>query len=151
MKHFETSTTIQASPERVWEILTDTRSWSEWDSGVVDVDGEPAEGGRLKIRSELNPKRAYPVKVTELEPNRRMTELEPNRRMAWAGRGAARPLQGRAHLHPDPGEGEGRTRFELREEFSGPLLPLIWRTMPDMNDSFRQFASGLKERAESTD
>jgi hypothetical protein len=49
-------------------------------------------------------------------------------------------------LTPD---GEGRTRFEMREEFSGPLLPLIWRTMPDMNEAFRQFASGLKARAES--
>jgi hypothetical protein len=43
---------------------------------------------------------------------------------------------------------ETSTRFEMREESTGPLLPLIWRTMPDMNDSFRQFASGLKERAE---
>jgi len=45
--------------------------------------------------------------------------------------------------------GEGRTRFDMPEEFTGPLLPLIGRTMPDMNDSFRQFARGLKERAES--
>ena len=37
----------------------------------------------------------------------------------------------------------------MREEFSGPLLALIWRTMPDMNDSFRQFARGLKERVEA--
>jgi uncharacterized protein YndB with AHSA1/START domain len=33
MKHFETSTTIDAPAERVWEILADTRGWSDWDSG----------------------------------------------------------------------------------------------------------------------
>jgi hypothetical protein len=26
--------------------------------------------------------------------------------------------------------------------------PLIWRSMPDMNPSFRKFAEGLRERVE---
>jgi len=30
MRHFETSTTIDAPAERVWAILTDTRSWADW-------------------------------------------------------------------------------------------------------------------------
>jgi hypothetical protein len=42
---------------------------------------------------------------------------------------------------------DGTTRF-MREEYTGPLLPLIWRSMPDLGPSFRQFANGLKERAE---
>ena len=42
----------------------------------------------------------------------------------------------------------GGTRFTMREEYSGPLLPLIWRSMPDLGPSFEQFASGLKARAE---
>jgi hypothetical protein len=37
----------------------------------------------------------------------------------------------------------------MRGEFTRPLLPLIWRTMPDMNASFRQFATGLKQQAEA--
>ncbi len=35
----------------------------------------------------------------------------------------------------------------MREEYTGPLLPLIWRSMPDLGPSFEQFASGLKARA----
>jgi hypothetical protein len=31
---------------------------------------------------------------------------------------------------------------------TGPILPLIWRSMPDLGPSFRQFADGLKEHAE---
>jgi hypothetical protein len=139
MRHFETRTTIDAPPERVWEILVDTGGWPGWDSGVVNVEGEPGEGNRLKITSELNPKRAYPVKVTE---------LDRPRRMAWRG-GMPLGLFTGVRAYSLTPEGEGRTRFDMREEFSGPLLPLIWRTMPDMNDSFRQFATGLKARAES--
>ena len=139
MRHFDTSTTIHAPAERVWDILTDTRAWADWDSGVVKVEGEPGEGNRVKITSELNPKRAYPVKVTE---------LDPPRRMAWRG-GMPLGLFTGVRTYTLTPEGEGRTRFEMREEFTGPLLPLIWRSMPDMNDSFSQFAQGLKARAEA--
>ena len=78
----------------------------------------------------------------------KVTELEPNRRMAWLGGIPLGLFKGVRRYTLTP-EGEGRTRFEMREEFTGPLLPLIWRTMPDMNDSFRQFAHGLKQRAEA--
>ena len=48
-------------------------------------------------------------------------------------------------LEPQDG---GGTRFHMREEYTGPLLPVIWRTMPDLGPSFQQFARGLKARAE---
>ena len=35
MKGFETGATIAASPERVWDVLADTSSWPDWDSGVL--------------------------------------------------------------------------------------------------------------------
>ena len=38
----------------------------------------------------------------------------------------------------------------MREQFSGPLLPLISRSMPDLQPSFDQFARGLKTRVEGT-
>ena len=139
MKGFETSTTIDAPAERVWEILTDTASWPDWDSGVVGVEGALEQGNRVKIRSEVNPKRAYPVTVTE---------LDRPRRMAWKG-GMPLGLFTGVRTYTLTPEGEGRTRFDMREQFTGPLLPLIWRTIPDMNDSFRQFATGLKQRAEA--
>jgi hypothetical protein len=44
--------------------------------------------------------------------------------------------------------GAGATAFTMREENTGLLLPLIWRSMPDLAPSFSQFAAGLKERAE---
>jgi hypothetical protein len=45
-------------------------------------------------------------------------------------------------------QGDGVTRFSMREEYTGPLLPLIWRSMPDLGPSFQRFANGLKRRAE---
>jgi hypothetical protein len=42
---------------------------------------------------------------------------------------------------------DGATRFTMREGYSGPMLPLIWRSMPDLGPSFEQFAQGLESRA----
>ena len=46
-------------------------------------------------------------------------------------------------------DGSRVTKFAMREEFSGPLPPLIWRSMPDLGPSFDRFAAGLKARAEA--
>jgi hypothetical protein len=43
----------------------------------------------------------------------------------------------------------GHTSFRMREEYTGPLLPLIWRSMPDLGPSFSTFAEGLKRRVEN--
>ena len=137
MNSYEASSTIAAEPDAVWAILTDAAGYSQWDSGIVRLDGTIAPGAKLKVTSEVNPKRAYPVKVAE---------LVPAERMVWTGGMPLGLFKGvRTYtLAPE----DGRTRFRMREEFSGPMLPLIWRTMPDMQPSFDKFASGLKARAE---
>jgi hypothetical protein len=129
---------IEASPERIWEILADAPSWPEWNSGVKSVEGRVAPGERLKVVSEINPGRAFPVKVTELDPGRRMT---------WQGGMPLGLFKGvrTFELRPEAG---GATRFTLQERFSGPLLPLVGRSIPDMGPSCEQFARGLKQQAE---
>jgi hypothetical protein len=46
-----------------------------------------------------------------------------------------------------PGQA-GQTTFRTEEVFSGLLLPVFGRTIPDLTDNFRGFAAALKERAE---
>ena len=45
-------------------------------------------------------------------------------------------------------QGDGMTEFTLREVFTGPLLGLLGRSLPDLNTAFTQFAASLKRRAE---
>jgi hypothetical protein len=137
MKHYESAAEIDATPEAVWAILTDAGAYPDWDSGVESVDGRIAAGAKITVRSEASPGRAFPVKVTEFEPGRRMT---------WSGGMPLGLFKGvRTFVLVPSGDG---TRFVMREEYSGPLLPLIGRSMPDLQPSFDQFAAGLKARAE---
>ncbi len=54
----------------------------------------------------------------------------------------------RTYLVSPDGE-DGGTSFHVREEYTGPVLGLIWRSMPDLQPSFERFARGLKQRDES--
>jgi hypothetical protein len=137
MKHYEAETTIEAPPERIWEILTDAPAYTQWDNGVKQLDGTMAPGEKLKITSEVNPGRAFPIKVTQ---------FEPGRRMEWTGGMPLGLFKGVRRFTLDP-DGTA-TQFKMREEFTGPLLPLIWKSMPDFGPSFEQFARGLKAKAE---
>jgi hypothetical protein len=47
------------------------------------------------------------------------------------------------------GETGAATVFHGREEYTGPLLPPIWRSMPDLSLSFDRFAKALEWRVES--
>lgn len=37
----------------------------------------------------------------------------------------------------------------MREEYTGPLLGMIWGSIPNLGPSIQQFARGLKARVES--
>ncbi len=138
MKSYESSASIKASPEAIWKILTDAPGYPDWDSGVESVEGEIAPGVKIKVVSEANPGRAFPVKVTE---------FEPAERMVWSGGMPLGLFKGVRTFTLTP-EADGMTLFKMREEYTGPLLPLIWRSMPDLGPSFEQFANGLKAQAE---
>jgi hypothetical protein len=138
MRGFDASAEIRATPEAIWAVLTDAAGYTTWDSGVVRVDGRIAPGEKITVVSKVNPGRAFPVEVTA---------FEPGRKMIWAGGMPLGLFKGVRTFTLAP-EADGVTRFTMREEYSGLLAPLIWRSIPDLNPSFQQFATGLKRRAE---
>jgi hypothetical protein len=139
MRYYEATSTIEASPEAVWAVLSDGAAWTAWDSGVDAVEGKIATGETIKIRSQAAPGRAFPVQVTR---------FEPPAHLRFSG-GMPLGLFRGVRTYEVSAEGDGHARFRMREEYTGPLLPLIWRSMPDLGPSFEQFARGLKQRVES--
>jgi hypothetical protein len=138
MKVFQATTTIAAAPETIWAILTNASSYPEWDPGVERIEGRIAPGEKITAYTKLSPGRAFPVTVTA---------FEPSRKMVWASGMPLGLFKGERTFTLSP-QSQGATNFTLREEFSGPLLPLIGRSIPDMTSTFEQFAAGLKSRAE---
>ena len=65
-EELEVEETIDARADEVWAVLADVGSYADWENGVERVEGRLALGEKLKVFSELNPGRGYPVKVSEL-------------------------------------------------------------------------------------
>lgn len=139
MRYYEAASTIAASPEAVWEVLSDGATWPAWNSGVDAVEGRIGMGETIKIRSQAAPGRAFPVKVTA---------FDPPAQLRFSGGMPLGLFRGVRTYEVSP-SANGHVTFHMREEYTGPLLPLIWRSMPDLGPSFERFARGLKQRVES--
>ncbi|MBO3753164.1 SRPBCC domain-containing protein [Streptosporangiaceae bacterium NEAU-GS5] len=137
MRAYEASSFIEATAENVWPLLTDIAAWPDWDSGVTKVEGRLALGERLSITVKANPGRAFPVKVVQLTAPERMVFVGGMPFSLFVGR----------RTYTLASEGTG-TRFTMREEYTGPFAGMIFKSIPDLGPSFRQFAEGLKRRAE---
>jgi hypothetical protein len=48
MKEYHTKIDINASQEKVWNVLTDLKSYSHWNPLVSSITGNLSEGGRIK-------------------------------------------------------------------------------------------------------
>ena len=138
MKSFQATTTIRANPQAIWAILTDPAGYPTWDPGMVRVEGRLALGEAVKFFTTFSPDRAFAVKVTA---------FEPGRKMVLTG-GLPFGLFKSERTHTLTAGESGETTFHTEEIFSGPLLPLFGRTLPDLSESFRAFAAGLKTQAE---
>jgi hypothetical protein len=131
--------TISCPPDGVWDLLTDAAGYSSWNTTIVSIEGEIELGSRIKLVSTVNPKRAFKLNVSEMD--------RPHN-MVWSD-GLPLGLFRGVRTFTLAAVGEGQTEFEMVEVFSGLLEPLISRSIPDMTDSFAEFAASLKVAAES--
>lgn len=135
---YRVTKTINAVPIDVWTLLSDGPSWTEWNPTIVSFDGTIALGEKVKLVSTVNPKRAFSLKVDE---------FDAPKRMVWSDGMPLGLFTGTRSYTLTPLDG-GRTEFTMEEGYTGLLAPLITRSIPDMTESFEEFAAGLKTAAE---
>ena len=143
MKELHSEIEIDASVERVWEILTDFASYPQWNPFIRQISGELKVGERLEVRLEPPDSRGITLRPTVLR-------AEPNRVMRWVGPLLVRGLfDGEHSLATEPLEGN-RVRFVQHEAFKGVLVRLLARSL-DKNTlrGFEEMNQALKERAEA--
>jgi hypothetical protein len=138
MKSYDAQATINATPERIWKLLTDAPGYPSWNPTVERIEGRIAPGETITVVVKVNPGRTFPVKVTQ---------FQPGKRMVWSGGMPLGLFRGERTYTLEPA-GDGATRFTMREEYTGPLLPMIWKSIPDLGPAFQEFATGLKAGAE---
>ena len=138
MEFYEAKATINATPDRIWKLLTDGPAYPSWNPSVERIEGRIAPGETIKVIVKINPRRAFPVRVVD---------FQPGKRMVWSGGIPLGLFKGERTYTLEPAS-DGVTRFTMREEYTGPLLPMIWKSIPDLGPAFEEFAAGLKAEAE---
>jgi hypothetical protein len=124
---------IQANQAIIWKLLTNAADFSRWNSTVVSIEGQIEKGGKIALKSTLDPKRTFKLKVKT---------FEPENKLAWGDAMGTRVYS----LKKNSGD---TTLFQMEEKIGGPLFPLFAKMIPSFDRSFEQFATDLKKEAET--
>ena len=134
---FDVKREIKASPAAIWPVLINAQRLQDGSFGITRIEGRIEPGGKIKVWSEVNPGRAFPLKVAY---------FQPGVRMVWEGGMPFGLFKGVREftltLSPLG------TLFQMSETYSGPLAGLITKSIPDLGPSFEKFADGLKAATE---
>lgn len=134
---YSVAVTIHSRPDAVWTRLTDAPGHSTWNSTVERIEGDITQGSRLSITVPIAPGRTFRPTVAK---------LDPPRTMVWRD-GMLPMFRGIRTFTLTPIDTE--TEFRMTEEFSGLMLPLVRRSMPDFRPVFDRYADDLRRACEA--
>ena len=133
---------VQASPDRVWETLTDFGAYPRWNPFIIQAAGEPVLGGHLQLLMRLPGRRPMIFRPKVLEAT-------PARRLRWLGHLLVPGLFDGEHTFTIDPVGADRVRLTQQEEFRGLLVPLVLAFIGKPTQAgFRQMNQALKTRVE---
>lgn len=136
---FEHSTTIQAPPERVWEIFSDVERWPDWTPTVESV--ERLDAGRIHLGSRTR------IRQPKLQTAVwEVTEFKDGEYFEWVSKGPGITTTGGHRVVSTP-EGTVATATIFQE---GPLAWLFGRLYAGLTRSYiATETQKLKELCES--
>jgi hypothetical protein len=139
MRTLSSAIELDATPDRVWSILTATDDYPQWNPFIRRLDGPLTPGSRLAVRIE--PPGGRPMTFTP-----KVTHVEPDRRLAWVGRLGIPGVFDGAHSFTLEPLGDNRTRLVQSESFTGILVWFSGGMLKKTEAGFRAMNDALKER-----
>lgn len=124
--------TINADVSTVWSILTNASDFARWNTTIVSFTGKIEKGEKVQLKSTLDPKRTFKLKVKE---------FIPNEKLVWGD-----TMGQRTYTLIKKGN---TTLFSMTEKIGSPMFPLFAKKIPSFDESFEQFTADLKKEAES--
>lgn len=124
---------IQADKSIIWALLTNANNFPSWNSTIISIEGTIAQGEKIILKSKLDPKREFKLKVKE---------FDINNRLVWGD------LMGN-RVYTLKTIGNNLTNFTMVEKIGGPLFPIFSKMIPLFDEIFEQYANDLKNEAET--
>ncbi|MFQ5986975.1 MAG: SRPBCC family protein [Thermoplasmata archaeon] len=133
---------IDASAERVWEVLTDFESLPEWNPFLRRASGRVETGQRIEVVLQPPGRKASTFRPTLLR-------VDPGRELRWLGRVGMPGLFDGEHVFRIEHRGPDRVHFVQEEFFRGLLRPFLGSLLRASERGFAAMNEALKSRAES--
>lgn len=137
-----TTIDIDASPQAVWEVLTDFAAYGDWNPFMDRVEGTPEVGAKLVVHMTPNGGRGMTFKPTVLAAN-------PGQELRWLGKLGFGGLFDGEHSFVLAANADGTTHLTHGERFSGILVAPLKGTLKNSHAGFEAFNHALKQRVEN--
>ena len=139
----EHSVTIEAPPEKVWEILIDLPNYESWNSYSPRAKGSIDEGAIVTIDARLGEE----VRIVD----NRVTRVEPESVLCWHSMNWFESLARGTRCRFLEPAGPQSTLFRHYEIMEGPLAGLIETIYrPRIEEGLMQMNEDLKRAAEGS-
>jgi hypothetical protein len=142
-KEIVTEIEINASPSRVWQILTDFEKYPTWNSFIKKISGIPARNEKLEVH--MPDPRGGTMIFTPI-----VLVAEKNRELRWLGRSEGDVFNGEHRFLIEPiGNNNNKVRFTQSEKFTGSMVESLegWLDTA-VKQNFEDMNRLLKQRAE---
>lgn len=138
----KTEILINASPEKVWAILTDFQNYPNWNPFIKSITGNVAVGNKIVARLE-------PPEASGMTFKPKVLQFDENKKFRWLGHLLFPGLFDGEHQFELIDNANGTTTFIQSEKFNGILVPLF-KKMLDVNtkNGFVLMNEKLKELSE---
>lgn len=141
-KEIKTEILINATPEKVWSILTNFDDYPNWNPFLKSLEGDVKVGNRIIVRIVAPGKKGMTF-------NPKILTFETNKEFKWLGHLLFSGLFDGEHKFELIDNGNGTITFLHSEKFNGILVPLFKRLIENNSKrGFEEMNRGLKELAE---
>ncbi len=143
-RQLNTEIEINASAQRVWDILTDFARYPEWNTFIPRISGTVEENAKLFFMFTT----PFGVRSPAIG---RMLKVTPQKELRWAGQLPIPGLIRAEHYHIIEPLSPTRIRFIHGEIFTGLLVAPLWPLFAERGlRLYEESSQALKRRAENT-
>lgn len=142
-KELYTEIEINASPGKVWQILTDFEAYPNWNPFIKKIKGDLAVGEKLEVFIQPSGAKGMSFKPTLLA-------VEEEKELRWLGKLFVSGLFDGEHFFKIEMLSEKTVKFIHGENFKGLLVGFLAKSLDtDTLRGFREMNEALKNLAEN--
>jgi hypothetical protein len=141
-KQIVTEIEIDATPSRVWQVLTDFEKYPTWNPFIKKISGVAARNEKLEVHMP-DPRGGTMIFTPTV------LAAERDRELRWLGRSEGDVFNGEHRFLIEPIDNNNKVHFTQSEKFTGSMVASLegWLDTA-VKQNFEDMNRALKQRAE---